>query len=218
MVNELLWRGQLEECEYPGEGPTVAYLNVYNLAPDRGFDKIGMGVYHSGLEVYGKEWGFGGGTIDTEQTGVFWTHPKEAMDSFFKRIELGSVCLSHLDLYRTVLKPAKDSWKMRDYHLMQKNCNHFCSHLAKELGLKKIPAWVNRAARWGDAIVPSPVIRYLLKEAAPPQADDVLEPQSARASSSSAGNGMFEFAPESPSSSASKKKKQKAKSSKFAPS
>ena len=43
-------------------------LNVYDLvllAKDNKLDALGMGVYHTGLEVHGHEYAFGGGLLAT---------------------------------------------------------------------------------------------------------------------------------------------------------
>ena len=120
--------------------------------------------------MYGREWSFGGPSspdVDADMSGVFWVNPQTAMPCLFKRIELGSTRLSHREVWRKVLNPAHEDWPVKDYHLIHRNCNHFSSFVTKKLGLKPLPSWVNRAARWGQAVVPSKVIRYLLKEADP---------------------------------------------------
>lgn len=72
------------------------YLNVYDLHPAnkyvhrvrggvplfRGSEspfgcvslKIGMGAYHSGLQIFGREWTFG--YLDSDHTGIFDHHPR----------------------------------------------------------------------------------------------------------------------------------------------
>eukprot|EP01063_Lacrimia_lanifica_P038993 TRINITY_DN8435_c0_g1_i1.p1 TRINITY_DN8435_c0_g1~~TRINITY_DN8435_c0_g1_i1.p1 ORF type:complete len:451 (+),score=150.17 TRINITY_DN8435_c0_g1_i1:80-1432(+) len=170
IVEELLEVQEDEEREWAGEGPVKVYLNVYNLAPERSLDKLGIGVFHSGIEIYGKEWGFGGSSEaeHADLTGVFWVDPRSALVHFFKQIELGTVHKSQREIRNTIIKPLQAKWKIGTYHVIQNNCNHFATILSRCLGVKAPPPWVNRAARIGDAVVPNRVINYFLKGNLPP--------------------------------------------------
>jgi hypothetical protein len=66
------------------------FLNVYDLSPANDWTHpIGMGAYHSGVEVYGAEWSFGSGG------GVFSCTPREAGGAKFReQVLLGEVRLS----------------------------------------------------------------------------------------------------------------------------
>uniref|UniRef100_A0A7S1T804 PPPDE domain-containing protein n=1 Tax=Compsopogon caeruleus TaxID=31354 RepID=A0A7S1T804_9RHOD len=69
---------------------TPVHLNVYELSlePEEGLmGKVvwlveGLGVYHSGVEVYGMEYAFGGHQEDS--TGVFTVEPRQAPDAKFR--------------------------------------------------------------------------------------------------------------------------------------
>lgn len=61
------------------------YLNIYELMS---FDKyngylvpLGLGAYHSGVEIYGEEFSFG--YHDGDHTGIFSIDPRSAMDCRF---------------------------------------------------------------------------------------------------------------------------------------
>ncbi|KAH7302023.1 hypothetical protein KP509_23G052800 [Ceratopteris richardii] len=41
-------------------------------------------------------------------------------------------------------------WQGSSYDLLSRNCNHFCNDFATELGVEKIPGWVNRFANAGE--------------------------------------------------------------------
>eukprot|EP01064_Diplonema_japonicum_P026247 TRINITY_DN3765_c0_g4_i1.p1 TRINITY_DN3765_c0_g4~~TRINITY_DN3765_c0_g4_i1.p1 ORF type:complete len:418 (+),score=51.97 TRINITY_DN3765_c0_g4_i1:60-1313(+) len=168
----LLMKSESIKEEYPGEGPAVAYLNIYNLASEKSLDKVGIGLYHTGIELYGKEWGFGGSSDPEHQamTGVFWIQPKTATPHFMKQIVLGETRLSQMDLYLSVIKPIQTEWTINTYHVMKRNCNHFSDFFCQSLNLKRPPAWVNRAARWGDTLVPDRLVNYFLNREEVPEA------------------------------------------------
>lgn len=64
-------------------------LNVYHLNPNNQFlYKIGLGFYHTGIEVNGMEYSFGGNPY-ASGTGVFMQPPNLDDPSFFIQIELG---------------------------------------------------------------------------------------------------------------------------------
>ncbi|KAE8718784.1 hypothetical protein F3Y22_tig00109987pilonHSYRG00012 [Hibiscus syriacus] len=97
-------------------------LNVYDLTPYNNYTYwFGFGIYHSGIEVHGKEYGFG--AHDFPISGVFEVEPRSCPASEY-----------HGDTY----------------HLISKNCNHFTDDMAHRLTGKSIPGWVNRMARLGS--------------------------------------------------------------------
>jgi deubiquitinase DESI2 len=52
-------------------------VNVYDLTPQNNVMYwMGVGVYHTGVEVHGIEYAFGG--HDYDLSGVFATNPREA--------------------------------------------------------------------------------------------------------------------------------------------
>ena len=53
-------------------------INIYDVQPDcnqKGADFFGFGIYHSGVEINGQEWSFGGNTM-VRSTGVYACYPK----------------------------------------------------------------------------------------------------------------------------------------------
>jgi len=59
------------------------YLNIYHLNANNSFlYKIGLGFYHTGIEVNGMEYSFGGSPF-ASGTGVFMQEPNKDDDSFF---------------------------------------------------------------------------------------------------------------------------------------
>lgn len=53
-------------------------INIYDIQPScnqKGADFFGVGIYHSGIEINGQEWSFGGNTM-IRTTGVYACYPK----------------------------------------------------------------------------------------------------------------------------------------------
>lgn len=125
------------------------YLSVYDLSPNNAYlHSVGLGAYHSGVAVYGKEYTFGGG--ESSGTGVFSHAPTKADGCVFReQVLLGHVQLSvsEVDAAVAELKPL---FRAADYHVLHRNCNCFSDALARRLlGGRGIPGWVNRMAVWG---------------------------------------------------------------------
>jgi hypothetical protein len=135
------------------------FLNVYDLSPmnDWGLHSMGLGIYHSGLEVHGVEYSYGGEIngrpveADSTRTGLFTCSPGQAAGTIKlrTRIRLGQTTKTLKQVDELIARMG-DSYLARDYNLLQRNCNIFCDSLAKVLldGVG-IPTWVNRAASVG---------------------------------------------------------------------
>ncbi|XP_065022758.1 deSI-like protein At4g17486 isoform X1 [Musa acuminata AAA Group] len=90
-------------------GNALVYLNVYDLPPMNGFMYwAGLGIFHTGVEVHGVEYVFG--AHDYPSSGVF--EVREFM-------ELQSV-----------------NYSGDTYHLIMKNCNHFCKEICHKMTVK----------------------------------------------------------------------------------
>ncbi|CAB4272930.1 unnamed protein product [Prunus armeniaca] len=104
-------------------GSVSVYLNVYDLTPFNGYAYwLGLGVYHSGVQVHGVEYAFGAHEYPT--TGIFEGEPK-------------------------MMEELAEQYKGNAYNLITKNCNHFCNDACVRLTGNSIPSWVNRLARIG---------------------------------------------------------------------
>ncbi|CAL5204972.1 unnamed protein product [Lathyrus oleraceus] len=129
-------------------GTVPVYLNVYDLTPINGYAYwFGLGIYHSGVQVHDVEYGFGAHENDT--TGIFEVQPKNCPGfTFRKSIFIGTTDLGSKDVGVFMEKLARE-YSGNSYHLISKNCNHFCDDVCYKLTGKSIPRWVNRLARLG---------------------------------------------------------------------
>lgn len=129
------------------------YLNVYDLSPANEYMVgLGLGVFHSGLEVYGTEYTFGSGG------GVFSHPPKQAGGHQFReRVYLGDVMMGHREV-ETVVAGLRSSFPGEKYNVLSNNCNHFADALARELLGRGLPGWINRLAylgSWFSCLLPA---------------------------------------------------------------
>ncbi|XVF89377.1 hypothetical protein PTKIN_Ptkin19aG0125400 [Pterospermum kingtungense] len=129
-------------------GSVPVYLNVYDLTPINGYAYwFGLGIYHSGVQVHGVEYGFG--AHDHSTTGIFEVEPKQCPGfTFRKSILVGRTDLGPKEVREFMEKLARE-YSGNAYHLITKNCNHFCNDVCIQLTGKPIPRWVNRLARLG---------------------------------------------------------------------
>ena len=69
-------------------------VNVYDVqrqCNQRGWDRLGLGVYHTGVEIGGLEFSFGGNTM-VRGTGVYATYPKQNANFSYKlSIDMGEI-------------------------------------------------------------------------------------------------------------------------------
>jgi len=131
------------------KGAVPVYLNVYDLTPMNGYAYwLGLGVYHSGVQVHGVEYGFGAHEHPT--SGIFEVEPKHCPGfTFRKSILIGRTDLGPKEV-RTFMEKLAEDYYGNTYHLITKNCNHFCNDVCVKLTRKPIPNWVNRLARLGS--------------------------------------------------------------------
>ncbi|XP_019174959.1 PREDICTED: deSI-like protein At4g17486 [Ipomoea nil] len=132
-----------------GPGDTPVYLNVYDLTPMNGYVYwAGFGIFHSGVEVHGIEYAFG--AHDYPTSGVFEVEPRHCPGFVFRKsIFIGTTKLNPTEV-REFMEREAASYNGDSYHLIVKNCNHFCKDICHKLTGKKIPKWVNRLAKLGS--------------------------------------------------------------------
>lgn len=128
---------------------SLLYLNVYDLTPVNNYLYwAGLGVFHSGIEVHGLEYGYG--AHEYPSSGIFEVEPRSCPGFTFRRsVLLGSTDMSRSEV-RSYMEHISGTYHGDSYHLIAKNCNHFADEVCSHLTGKPIPGWVNRLARVGS--------------------------------------------------------------------
>jgi len=133
----------------PGEEfePNV-FCNIYDITPRlNGLLRrccSGWGIYHTGVEVHGWEFAFGGHGQST--TGV-WAGAPHAVSgaAFHAGVPVGRTGLTSVELHQK-LAPLAAQWSGNSYDTLTRNCNHFTRDLCVELTGKPPPRRINRCA------------------------------------------------------------------------
>ena len=125
------------------------------MRSNSGIPRVGLGIYHSGIEVFGREISFG--YADAGMTGVFEVPPRCApgvmpRTTFKESVVLGYMFRSAFEVDH-ILQRMASSYRGTTYHLVRRNCNHFANELGKTLVGKGIPPYVNRIATFGKRIL-----------------------------------------------------------------
>ncbi|SAL97918.1 hypothetical protein [Absidia glauca] len=165
----------------------TVFVNVYDMLQPSfltsfGYYALGVGIYHSGVEICGKEYCFGGHEYKNI-TGVFAVEAKVGPPGllFKQSISVGYTSLTNDQIHKLIQDISKD-YVGTSYNLLTRNCNHFTDDLCVRLTGKHAPSWVNRAAKLGTmfpCVIPTEWIE-------PPDLDGDVVPSNDQSS----GSGM----------------------------
>jgi hypothetical protein len=132
--------------------PDEVLLHVYNMTKVSGgvfsglLSTLGMGMYHVGVQVYGKEWTFnprGGkyaGGVVMQEPGM---HP---MYSHYEAVSLGCTTLSEAET-RAALHQLEKDWGIESHDEFRRNSVTFAEELCSELRVRPPPAYVSALTR-----------------------------------------------------------------------
>lgn len=132
-------------------------INVYEVA---GFGHVNRlmaspeapigGALHAGIEVYGREWSYGGGLA--RGSGVVCEPPRQNRQHKFREtVVMPATELSYSEVAE-VVGELLDLWPAEQYHWLRKNCLTFANELCERLGVGRMPAWIDRFARGAGAV------------------------------------------------------------------
>mmetsp|Transcript_41487 Transcript_41487/g.74415 ORF Transcript_41487/g.74415 Transcript_41487/m.74415 type:complete len:256 (-) Transcript_41487:256-1023(-) len=144
-------------------------LSLYRMTNSTLF-RVGARIYHSAVEVCGREWQYGGSDLASDdfahlRSGVFWDKPGESFkDEFLERLVLGQSKLCKHEIQQLTLSLSQSvEWRMDKYDPLTHNCNHFSEYVCRQLNPEFVfPAWINRLASWGQKIIPKPLRRTVM--------------------------------------------------------
>lgn len=141
-----------------GEIRERVLVRVYDLgqtAFTRGYNSLAKsyGAFHTGVQVYGKEWSFGMTIDDDFATGITWCIPAQNPDhSFRETLSMGYTQCSPEQVMK-ILQSMKDDWRGCTYNVLARNCHNFADEFCKKLGVRGLPEWVNTLADTGHHAV-----------------------------------------------------------------
>lgn len=100
-----------------------------------------MGIFHTGVEVYGSEWCFGACEESSRCSGVSRMLPRSHSQHTFRvTVPLGGTKLSLAQVGK-IMEVLKERWAGDTYNVLHHNCNHFSDALCSLLGCSPVPAW-----------------------------------------------------------------------------
>lgn len=167
----------------PSLTPSPVIVNVYDLADFNFYlNWCGLGAYHSGLQVHGREYAYGAHPY--ECSGIFDTAPLEAPGdvSFRTSIYVGDTYYTADELEDLIAHMGRE-YLGRRYHLLQTNCNSFTSDACFALCGERAPGWINRLAGVALAVhclCPTSWVPPLQPPSMVPNFDDLPSAQSVR--------------------------------------
>ncbi|KAL1522802.1 hypothetical protein AB1Y20_017773 [Prymnesium parvum] len=131
------------------------FLTLYDLCAkclNGAAHAIGLGVYHSGIEVHGVEYTFDNHTSDG--SGLVWHPPYHSEPHRFPELPLRARLLLGVSRKgvresHEILRRLAADWPASSYDLLEHNCHDFCSCAAAALGgpALHVPLWVTRSCR-----------------------------------------------------------------------
>uniref|UniRef100_A0A6T0WDF2 PPPDE domain-containing protein n=1 Tax=Alexandrium monilatum TaxID=311494 RepID=A0A6T0WDF2_9DINO len=138
-------------------GPAPVTLQIYDAGGtevvknvNKLLRAVGTGAFHTGVEVYGKEWSFG--FTSDGSSGIFSCPPRCCKTHAYREsVHLGETELSQLDV-EALLSELSSQWRGGHYDVLRRNCTHFSEELCRCLGVGPVPAWVGNIALAGRTV------------------------------------------------------------------
>lgn len=125
------------------------FLRVYNLGQTfitRWHNAMmkSYGAFHTGVEVYGKEWCYGASQDDTSSVG--YVEPGQCdQHDFRESLYMGSTSCTPEQVW-AIIEDMGREWTGTSYDMFSRNCHNFSTEFCGRLGVSKPPPWVNELA------------------------------------------------------------------------
>jgi hypothetical protein len=133
-------------------------LHVYNLGKTGGTQALnevlrplGTGAFHCGVEVYKWEWSYSDTSHlpDPARSGVFSCLPRGCHGhTYLQSVPLGATAVCEREMMRIITLLEK-KWPGSGYHMLKRNCGHFCDEFCRMLGVDGVPPWITNLAGVG---------------------------------------------------------------------
>jgi len=142
-------------------GGLPVLLHIYDVSQDsrvqglnslfaHRFSPLKSGIFHAGVEVAGREYSFG---YCAQGSGVGISKPKGHPSHHYRETcHLSRTTLSEADIIR-LLQGMASEYPGSAYHVVRRNCCTFSDDFCQRLGVGRVPPWVHRLARLGDAVL-----------------------------------------------------------------
>jgi deubiquitinase DESI2 len=137
------------------------YVNIYDLSPanELVLHSLGLGLYHSGIEVLGGEYTF------AASAGIFHHSPRDAgpQAQFRSQLLIGTFEGGPAEV-QTAIRALESSERFGpdDYDILQNNCNTFANALCHQLCQTSLPVYINRIANYGvfcKCLIPQSILK-----------------------------------------------------------
>lgn len=123
------------------------FIHVYDLGHSSLVQRFNgaarrVGLFHSGVEVYGVEWHFGFCWEETAP-GVTSVPPRGNEEHTYREtIPMGATRLERREV-QELLVMLRKKWLGCSYDLFRRNCNHFTDFFCRLLGCGPAPLWID---------------------------------------------------------------------------
>eukprot|EP00438_Fugacium_kawagutii_P035140 Skav218780 [mRNA] locus=scaffold1372:415549:420987:- [translate_table: standard] len=126
------WCCEGEASSDEEDGLTEVIVHVYDVSHNSKVEqandilyKLGTGIFHAAVEVYGLEWSYG----KSKGSGVFCCPPRSCKAHHFREsVPMGRTRLTKQEV-QDILEEMKQEWRGPDYELLKHNCTHFSDEL-----------------------------------------------------------------------------------------
>ena len=131
---------------------TPVWLNVYHLTClNYLLQIIGVGIYHTALEIGSREYSFGATKDDTPGFYINKTGKISQLLKLKEKIYMGNTIYKENNIEK-LLALESPFWMGRTYDPFLKNCNHFTKSFLKVILFKNInyPEYINRICKYAQ--------------------------------------------------------------------